>query len=140
MPFARYIDVSSQEEVEEFKIKLKLKEYCRNENSVKAIKRSLYNVVLGQCSYMVQTKLKDDPNFEKIELIGDVVELLKMVRGACRETTTNASLYDAIDEAKSCYYTYRQERWDGNEAHIKAFKSNTEVLSITGVIILATRF
>ena len=126
----RDVDVSCQEEVEEFKIKLK--EYLKDEKSVKAIKRSLYNVVWGQCSHMMRTKLNGNSNFEKIELTGDVVELLKMVRGACREMTTNASLYDAIDESKKRYYAYHQERWDGNEAHLKAFKSNTEVVEHYG--------
>ena len=77
---------------------------------------------------MMRTKLRGNQNFEKIELSGDVVELLKMVRGACREMTTNASIYDAIDESKKRYYTYHQEPWDNSETLLKAFKSNTEVI------------
>ena len=47
---------------------------------------------------MMRTKLKGNEKFEEVELNGDVVELLKMIRGTCREMTTNASLHDAIDE------------------------------------------
>ena len=75
----RDIEVSSQEEIEEFKIKLK--EYLKDDKSIKTIKRSLHNVVWGQYLHMMQTKLRGNQNFEKIELSGDVMELLKMVRG-----------------------------------------------------------
>ena len=51
---------------------------------VKTIKRSLHNVVWGQCSHMLQTKLKGDNELKKIDLDGDVVALLKQIRGACR--------------------------------------------------------
>ena len=102
--------------------------FLKDEKSAKTMKRSLHNVVWGQCSPMMRTKLRGNEAFEKVELSGDVVELLRMVQGTCREMTTNALLYDAIDEAKKRYYTYRQQPEDGNEAHLKAFQSNTEVV------------
>ena len=76
----------------------------------------------------MRTKLRGKDDFEKVKLSGNVVELLKMVRGTCREMTTNASLYDAIDESKKRYYSYKQQPWDDNEVHLKAFKNNTEVV------------
>ena len=56
---------------------------------------------------MFRNKLKGDDELAKIEINGDVVELLKKIRGVCRQMTTNASLYDSINEAKKMYYVYR---------------------------------
>ena len=67
-------------------------------------------------------------NFESVELSSNVLELLKMVQGTCDKMTTNASLYDAINESKRRYHTYHQEPWDDIETHVKAFKGNMEVV------------
>jgi len=59
---------------------------------------------------------------------GDVVELLKKIRGVCREMTKNASLYGSIDEAKKRYFLYYQKPEDDNEHHLRTFKSNSDVV------------
>jgi len=41
---------------------------------------------------------------------------------------TNSSLYDAIDEVKKRFFTYRQRPEDDNEIHLRAFKSNSDVI------------
>ena len=82
----------------------------------------------GQCSHMLITKLKGDDELTKIEINGDVVELLKKIPGVYRQMTTNASLYDSIDEAKKRYYVYRKQPNDDNETHLWTFKSNSDVI------------
>ena len=119
-------DSATREEIEEYR--LKLKEYLKDEKAVKTTKRSLHNVVWGQCLHMLRTKLKGDDDFIIIENDGDVVELLKKIRGVCRQTTENASLYDSIDDTKKRYYLCRQQPEDDNEFHIRIFKSNPDVI------------
>jgi len=116
------MDSALTEEIEEYRIKLK--EFLKDEKVVRTTKRSLHNVVWGQCSHILRTKLKGDEDFIKIETSGDVVELLKKIRGVCREMTTNASLYESIDEAKTRYFLYYQKPEDDNEHHLQTFKSN----------------
>ena len=77
---------------------------------------------------MLSTKLKDDDSVPKIEVDGDVVEILKKNWGVYRQMTTNASLYDSIDEAERRYYTYKQQPEDNNETHLRTFKSNSDVI------------
>ena len=101
----RIVTTLSQEEIEEYNIKLK--EFLKDEKAVKTIKRLLHNVIWGQCLQMMQTKLRGNEKLEQVDLDDDVVELLKMVQGACREMTTNASLHDAVDETKRRYYIYK---------------------------------
>jgi len=95
---------------------------------MKTIKRSLRNVVWGQCSQILRTKLKGGDELKRIEIDGDEVELLKNIRGVCRQMTTNVPLYDSIDETKRRYYTYRQQPKDDNETHLRTFKSNSNVI------------
>ena len=54
----RKVSSSSTEELEE--LKMKLKEFLKDEKAVKTIKRSLHNMVWGQCSHILRTKLKGD--------------------------------------------------------------------------------
>jgi len=58
------MDSVSTEEIEEYKIKLK--EFLKDEKAVRTTKCLLHNVVWGQCSYMLRTKLKGDKDFIKI--------------------------------------------------------------------------
>jgi len=75
----RTITSSTTEELEEYTIKLK--EYLKDEKAVKTIKRSLHNVVRGQCSHMLCTKLKGNDELDQIEVDGTVAALLKKIRG-----------------------------------------------------------
>ena len=117
---------ATREDVEEYR--LKLIEYIKDERSVKATKISLHNVVWGQCSHMLRTKLRGDDDFINIGKDGDVVELLQKIRGVYRQMTTNSSICDSIDEAKKHYYLYRQQLEDDNETHLRTFKNNSEVV------------
>ena len=85
-------------------------------------------MVWGQCSRRLRTKLKYNEDMREIEMNGGVVELLKKIRGVCCQMTTNASIYDSIDEAKPTYYSYCQQPEDNNELHLRTFKSNSDVI------------
>jgi len=52
----------------------------------------------------------------------------------------NASLYDSIDESKMVCYIYRQMTEDDNKTHLRAFKSNAEVVEHYKVSLLMTKF
>ena len=69
---------------------------------------------------------------KKVEKDGNAAELLKIISGVSREVDINASIYDAIDEAKWKYYTYRQQPYEDNDHHARVFKRNVEVLEHEG--------
>ena len=70
--------------------------------SVKTIKMSLHNVVWGQCSHMLRTNLKGDNELKKIDLDGDVVALLKNIRGACQQMNTKQIVCKKINTQRAC--------------------------------------
>ena len=124
------IDDAEPFEVESFRCKVK--SYSKETLTLKATLRSLFIVVLGQCSKMMKTKLQGHSNYKRVEKDGDVAELLKMIRAISREMNANESIYDALDEAKRKYYLYRQAPEDDSEQHSRAFKENVDVVEHLG--------
>ena len=45
---------------------------------------------------------------------------------------SNTSLYDAIDEANTLYYAYRQEEGESNAKHLRSFKSIVSTIEHLG--------
>ena len=58
-----------------------------------------------------------------METHGDVKTLLQEIRIIGLQIKTNTSLYDALDEAYSVYYAYKQEKGESNAKHPQNFKS-----------------
>ena len=46
-------------------------------------------------------------------------------------------MYDAMDEAKSLYYTYREEQYERNSKHLLGFNSFVEAIEYLGRQIFA---
>ena len=117
---------------EEMKYTENVKQWIRDDKSLKATIRSLYNIVWGQCSKLMKNKITMAKNFSTFESKGDVTELLKEVRRVSLQIETNTSVYDAMDEAKSLYYSYKQDQNESNSKHLKNFKSIVEAIEHLG--------
>ena len=124
--------VKTVSKFEEMKYSEKVKQWIRDEKSLKGSIRSLYNIVWGQCSKLMQNKITVSKHFKDMEANGDVTSLLKEIRQISLEIETNTSVYDAMDEAKQMYYTYRQEANETNAKHYKNFKIMVEAIEHLG--------
>ena len=69
----------------------RIKQWIRDEKSLKASIRSMYNIVWGQCSKLMQDKLFMSKRFVEVENNGDVTTLLKEIRTIILQIETNAS-------------------------------------------------
>ena len=121
-------EISEMTPFEEEEYRHNVKAYLKESAALKGTLRSMFNVVLGQCSKMMKTKLIGNEGYEDVETDGDVAELLKMIRTISREMNANELVYDALDEAKRKYYLYRQAPDEDNEQHTRTFKENVEVV------------
>ena len=110
----------------------RVKLWIKDESSLRATTQSLYNIVWGQCSKLMQNKLKAVANFQDTENAGDVTTLLKDIRGISHQLETNTSVYDSLDEAKRLYYAYKQGEDETNDKHLKNFKNLVEVIEHFG--------
>ena len=133
----REIETASEEDKIEYTIKMK--RYLKEVKELKQVMRSLYNVITGQCSKLMLSKLKGKPDMAEIEKQGNVVQLLVEIREISRMMSANASVYDCLDEAKRIFYTYSQQPEDSNEQHLKSFKSNSDVVEHYGGVLYADK-
>jgi hypothetical protein len=104
------------------------KQWIKETNSLKATLQSLYKVVWGQCSKLMQNKLKALKHFQDMENKGDVTTPLKEIRGISHQLESNTSVYDSLDEAKRRFYAYKQSEEDSNAQHLQNFKTTMEVI------------
>ena len=125
-------DIETISKFEEMKYTELIKQWIRDDRSLEATTRSLYNIVWGQCSKQVRNKVKMSNIFEKIKEKGDATSLLKEIRSVMLQIETNTSIYDATDKAKSIIYTYKQEEHESNAKHVKNLSSIIEAVSYIG--------
>ena len=109
-----------------------VKQWIRDNKSLKATIRSLYNIVWGQFSKIMKNKLSLAKTFINFEAEGNVTELLKEIRRVGLQIETNTSVYDAMDEAKSLYCNYRQEHDESNTKRLRNFRSVVEAIEHLG--------
>ena len=107
---------------EEMKYAKHIEQWIKDDKSLKATIRSLYNIVWGQYSKLMKNKLSLAKEFIKFETEENVTKLLKEIRRVSLQIETNTSVYDAMDEVKSLYYNYRQEQDESNTKHLLKFQ------------------
>ena len=94
--------------IEEEIYKEEIKAYVRAKRNLEATLRSLFNVVWGQCSINLKSKLESKDEFKHIKENKDIAWLLKQIKAAVHQFETHISIYEALDEAKKNYYHYYQ--------------------------------
>ena len=86
---------------------------------------------------MMQDKLFMAKSFETIENEGDVTTLLKEIRTISLHIETNTSVYDALGEANTLYYSYMQETNESNAKQLRNFKSVVSAVEHLGGTMFA---
>ena len=93
--------------VEEDLYKEEIKRYGVKSDRLQASVRSIYNLVWGQCSELLRNKLREDPDFRKIDSDGDVAALLTNIRTAMHIKEEKILVYDGLDELQRQFYLYK---------------------------------
>ena len=62
---------------------LQLKEYIKEERSLKVSLKSIWAVIWGQCSTSIRTKLEKRKDMKELKKNANVVELIKYIQQAC---------------------------------------------------------
>lgn len=85
----------------------KVKEWNKDSKILRATAQSLYIIVWGGSSKLMQHKLMVVKPFETTEDSGDVTNLLKEIRRLSLRIEMSTSVYNTLDKAKDIYYIYR---------------------------------
>ena len=109
-----------------------IKQYIKESRSLKSTLTSLYNIVWGQCSKLMQNKLLAAQDFNITQENSDVCKLLIAIQGISNQLETNVSIYDALDGAKRAYYLYKQDENESNAMHLKNFKNLISIIEYFG--------
>ena len=118
--------------VEEDIYKEEIKAYVRGKINLEATLRSLFNVVWGQCSITLKSKLESKEKFKKIKEDKDIAELLKQIKGVVHQFESHTSIYEALDEAKKNYYLYFQGPKTSNTQHVKNLQEMVDIIEYHG--------
>ena len=70
--------------------------------------------------------------FSEVDAKVDVTSMLKEVRTIMLQIETNTSVYDALDEAHTVYYAYKQDPGESNAKHLRNFKSIVDAVEHLG--------
>ena len=103
--------------------KEELKQYVKEKRSLSSTMQSLFNIIWGQCSQLMQHKLRAVSSFDTIEDQADTVSLLKEIRSITMQFESHMSIYDGIFEAKRRFFLYKQRPDESNETHLRTYKT-----------------
>ena len=99
-----------------------------HENDYLKYQKTVYPLVLGQCSPALRAQLEGTKGFEKINADQDVVELLQMIRDiSCRHDQNTDKTYAIVQSLKSLKYFYQRPHVANNE-YLKEFKACVETI------------
>ena len=107
---------------EEAIFKEEIRQYIKDKKSLETTLVSLYNVVWGQCSKLLQNKLKANKNYIKFNDTSDVATLLTEIKTLSNKIEENTSIYDSLHEAKVKFYRYQQADDETLAEHMRNFK------------------
>ena len=104
----------------------------RTKNSLKATLHSLFNVVWGQCSMNLRSKLESKDDFKDIKEKKYIGGLLKQIKAVVHQFEIHTSIYEALDEAKKNYYHYYQGPRTSNTQHVKNLQDMVDIIEYHG--------
>ena len=116
-------------------LKEDIKYWRKEERHLKNTLRSIFNVIWGQCSPLMQNKLEGIETYEVMKGDGDAASLLKAIKGISYDFESGRSPHESIDETHRKLYVLTQGPLETNAEFLKKFKSLVDVLIYYGGVI-----
>jgi hypothetical protein len=111
------------------------KTYMNRMDMLKSNQRSIYAIVWGQCSPMMQSKLEPIDDYESKSNGCDCIWILKENRGITHRFEGARNIFISLDDAWSNYYGYKQSNDQRLHEHLKYFQSLVQVLERYGAVM-----
>jgi hypothetical protein len=109
-----------------------MKTYMKRKDLLESNSRSIYTIVWGQCSPMVQSKVESFDEFEAKSGDCDCVWLLKEIQGITHRFEGTRNVFISLDDAWSSYYSYRQGNKQTLHDYLKEYQGLVQVLEHYG--------
>ena len=87
----------------------------KQSNLLDANLQKAYTLVLGQCTELLQSKLKQHPDWSTLQVNQDILALLKVIKGITYKFEDQKYMPLALYNAKIVLFTLRQGRLSCND-------------------------
>ena len=94
--------------------------------------RTLFNIIIGQCSESMIYKLESTDEFETISANSDSIELLKAIKKVSFNYESQKFGPHALHEAMQVFYTCRQGERVTTESYLETFNNNVSIVTYCG--------
>jgi hypothetical protein len=113
--------------IEDYKV------WKKDEKELNNAVMTLFDVIVGQCSPLLRSKLKALAGWTQMESGSEVGRLLKEIKSITHQFQANISIYEALDEAKRQYYIFKQQHSHMNTiTFMKTLKNIVDVIEFYG--------
>ena len=113
---------TSKDAMDQLYYQEEMKQHIKDKKNLETTIASLYNVVCGQCSKLLQNKLKARNNFDQMDDSCNVATLLSEIKTLSSKIEESTSAYDALHEAKAKFFKYQQSEDETLADHMRNFK------------------
>ena len=94
--------------------------------------KTLYSLVWGQCTDIMQQKIEASEGFERISATGDGMTLLKAIKNVAYQFQSQKYLPHSIYETKKRFYAFFQGRTVTTQLYYEKFQNMVNVIRETG--------
>jgi hypothetical protein len=112
-----------------------MKSYMKRTDMMESNMRGIYAIVWGQCSPMIQSKLKSLDHYSTKSIECDCIWLLKEIQGITHRFEGTRNIFISLDDAWCNYYSYKQGPNQSLHEYLKDYRSLVQVLEHYGAAI-----
>jgi hypothetical protein len=100
-----------------------MKTYMKRVNFLEGNTRASYEIIWGQCSPMMQSKLESLENYEEKSGKCDCIWLIQEIQGIIHRFEGTRNVFISLDDAWSDYYAFRQGQHQTLHKYLKDFQT-----------------
>jgi hypothetical protein len=115
--------ILSVDEVEKEIFKEKIQMYVKTEAAIKTAMKSLYDLIWGQCSKSLPSRLRSDDNFATYLTTTDSLAQLKAIRSEMTGFRNKQYLTHALCQVMKDFYSISQGKHPSNQEYYDEFNS-----------------
>ena len=113
--------------------RLDLREHKAKVQEYENFRSTLYNLVLGQCTEVMQDRLRSHEQFPAANQDG--IALLRIIRGLMYSFEERQKLSDALCDVREKFYNLRQGRYQSLRDYYDAFVAQVAVMNEVGIAV-----
>ena len=128
-------DLDDEDQSSATKVKiweLKVKKYLDREEKLEKNTNKIYALTIGQCTPVLHSMLKGDPDYDTKSCTFDALWLLQRLKILTASVDTKANLALVLHEQLLAFMTIRQGQNESEDEYLQRFNSRVKSLEMSG--------